>query len=76
MAQIMVKCPVTNHAISTGLDVVSDADFNCLLNVAYHVDCPLCGGSHVWFKHDAWIAGRSSDSPSCEPSVRTPAGRS
>ena len=58
MAEIMIKCPATSHAISTGAAVDSDASFNALLDVAYHVDCPLCGGNHVWFKHDAWIAER------------------
>jgi hypothetical protein len=58
MAEIMIKCPATSHAISTGVAVDSDASFNALLDVAYHVDCPLCGGNHVWFKHDAWIAER------------------
>jgi hypothetical protein len=56
MPELKMKCPVTNHAISTGVRVASDSDFNSLLNVAYHSDCPLCGGNHVWFKHDAWIA--------------------
>ena len=65
MAEIMTKCPVTHHAVSTGIDVASDADFNCLLNAAYHVNCPLCGGSHVWFKHDAWIADRPGTDKQC-----------
>ena len=56
MAKIMTKCPVTGHAISTGVEVDSDGDFNFLLDVAYHIDCPLCGDNHEWFKHDAWIA--------------------
>ncbi len=56
MAQIMIKCPVSNHAISTGVEVDSDADFNSLLDVAYHADCPSCGFNHLWFKHNAWIA--------------------
>ena len=58
MAEIMIKCPLTNHAISTGVQVGSDADFNALLDVAYHIDCPSCSENHVWFKHDAWIAER------------------
>jgi hypothetical protein len=57
MAKVMTKCPVTCHAILTGLEVESDAEFHSLLDVAYHVDCPLCGYNHVWFKRDAWIAG-------------------
>ena len=56
MAKIMTKCAVTGHAISTGIEVNSDEDFNFLLDVAYHIDCPLCGDNHTWFKHDAWIA--------------------
>ena len=30
MAQIMIKCPVSNQAITTGVEVNSDADFNGL----------------------------------------------
>ena len=58
MAQIMIKCPLSNHAIPTGMDVESDAEFNGLVDVAYHVDCPSCGFNHAWFKHDAWIEER------------------
>jgi hypothetical protein len=58
MAETMIKCPATSRAISTGVLVESDAGFNALVDVAYHVDCPSCGGNHVWFKHDAWIAER------------------
>ena len=46
------------RAISTGVAVDLDAGFNALFDVAYHVDCPSCGGNHVWFKHDALIAER------------------
>jgi hypothetical protein len=56
MAKVMIKCPATSHAISTGVEVDSDAAFDSLLGVAYHTDCPLCGNTHTWFKHDAWIA--------------------
>ena len=59
MAEIMIKCPVTNHAISTGIEVASDADFNSLLNVAYHIACPSCGGNHTWYMRDAWIADQA-----------------
>ena len=52
------EMPLISHAISMGIDVASDADFDCLLNVAYHINCRLCGGSDVWFKHNAWIADR------------------
>ena len=43
MAKIMTKCPVTGHAISTGVEVDSDGDFNFLFDVAYHIDCPCAG---------------------------------
>ena len=58
MAQIMIKCPVSNHAIATAVEVKSDADPNGLLDIAYHVNCPSCGFNYVWFKNDAWIAER------------------
>lgn len=55
MAIVMIKCPETAHAIATGVELESDADFDALVDVAYHVDCPLCGDNHVWFKRGAWI---------------------
>ena len=70
MAKVMIKCPATSHAISTGVEVDSDADFNNLLHLAYHVDCPLCRNNHLWVKHDAWIA----EPP--EPRRRQPQRRS
>jgi hypothetical protein len=56
MAAVMIKCPLTPHSFSTGLDVDSDEAFHALLDVAYRTDCPLCGNNHVWFKQNAWIA--------------------
>jgi hypothetical protein len=70
MVEVMIKCPVANHAISTGVEVDSDADFNALLNVAYHIACPSCGGNHTWFKHDAWIAERPESRHVGSPTVR------
>jgi hypothetical protein len=55
MAKLMIKCPVMAHPISTGVEVNSDAEFHSLLDITYHVDCPLCGGSHKWTRLDAWI---------------------
>ena len=55
MAKVMTKCPETAHAIATGVEVESDADFDALADIAYHADCPLCGDNHEWFKCGAWI---------------------
>jgi hypothetical protein len=56
MAMVMIKCPVTSHAIATGVEVESDGGFNSLLDTIFHTQCPLCGNSHAWAKHDAWVA--------------------
>jgi hypothetical protein len=78
MATVMIKCPMTSHCISTGMEVGSDEEFSFLLDVAYHADCPLCGYNHVWFKHDAWVMdsaeGRQTEMPagSIGGSVRNP----
>lgn len=59
MAAVMIKCPLTPHSFSTGLEVDSDEAFHALLDVAYHSDCPLCGNNHIWFKQNAWISDSS-----------------
>ena len=52
MPKVMNRCPVTYHAISTGIEVKSDA----------HTDCPKCGNDHPWSKRDAWIEEAAANS--------------
>jgi hypothetical protein len=56
MAVVMIKCPLTLHAVSTEIKIESDAGFHCLPDITYHLRCPLCGNTHSWTKLDAWIA--------------------
>jgi hypothetical protein len=53
--KVMIKCPETSRAIFTGIEVDRN-DLASLLHVAYHARCPLCGYTHTWWKHDAWLA--------------------
>ncbi len=57
MYRVVVECPSTNKAVYTGL-TTNEAEFPGLLNVPRQVQCPYCGGAHVWFKHDAVVSGR------------------
>lgn len=52
MVKVIVECPATNRAIFTGLRLEGE-EFPALLNIPRQVQCPYCGGSHVWYKHDA-----------------------
>jgi hypothetical protein len=63
----VIKCPVMAHPISTGVEVNSDAEFHSLLDITYHVDCPLCGGSHKWTRLDAWIPDPPSPARKSDP---------
>ena len=54
MVKVVVECPATNRAIFTGLRLEA-GEFPGLLNIPRQVQCPYCGGSHVWYKHDALL---------------------
>jgi hypothetical protein len=55
MAVVRIKCPLTLHGVSTGVELKSDVGFHSLLDITYHLHCPLCGNTHPWTKRDAWI---------------------
>jgi hypothetical protein len=64
MAVVRIKCPLTLHGVSTGVELKSDAGFHSLLDITYHLHCPLCGNTHPWTKRDAWIG---APEPTPEP---------
>lgn len=72
MYKVVVECPSTNKAVYTGL-TMQEADFPALLNVPRQVQCPYCGGSHVWFKHDAVLLDEKAISD--QISLNEPRGR-
>ena len=56
---IMIKCPTTGQAISTGIHI-ERVCFNKMANTLSRSHCPVCGNEHGWWKTDAWLAQRPS----------------
>jgi len=55
MGVVMITCPNTGRAVSTGIE--TDArSFASLSDVPKQSKCPVCGSVHVWWKREAWIA--------------------
>jgi hypothetical protein len=53
MATIMIDCPSTGRAVSTGIETLS---IEPLPTVIAMTQCPVCGRVHKWTKNDAWLA--------------------
>jgi hypothetical protein len=58
MSEIMTKCPVTGHVVSTGLTTHS-VIFDSIPEVDTPMRCAVCGGEHFWTQRSAWVKGRS-----------------
>lgn len=55
MGIVMIRCPATGRAISTGIE--ADAlSFNRTPVFIAHTWCPICKIDHEWFAADAWIS--------------------
>lgn len=54
MGVVMIRCPKTNRAISTGIEV-DRATFNSTTVFFSRAWCPLCRITHGWFAKDAWV---------------------
>jgi hypothetical protein len=50
---LMIKCPSTGRAVSTGIETLA---IEQLPNVVAKATCPACGCVHEWTKADAWLA--------------------
>jgi hypothetical protein len=53
MGIIMIACPSTGHAVSTGIEM---SGFEQLPTVTATMTCSACGRVHRWTKEDAWLA--------------------
>jgi hypothetical protein len=53
MGIVMIKCPSTGHAVSTGIEMSS---MDRLPTVVATAVCSACSGVHEWTKNDAWLA--------------------
>ena len=78
MGTVMIRCPKTRRAISTGIraDV---ATFHATPVFFSQVLCPLCRLTHEWFAKDAWICDplvcdSHSDQCACETELLPQAG--
>jgi len=59
MADILVQCPSTGAAISTGLRT-EWVVLSSLPRIAIPLRCPVCGQTHKWNPQQAW-AGSAAD---------------
>jgi hypothetical protein len=64
MGEVMIRCPATGKAISTGMHI-ERARFGSMPVFFSRSYCPLCGTSHEWFARNAWIC--DSSALDCEP---------
>jgi len=70
MGIVMISCPETRQAISTGIQV-DRATFHSTPVFFSRTLCPLCGKNHEWFAKDAWVcdSGTANCDPNCERQV-------
>lgn len=59
MGTVMIRCPETGRAISTGIEA-DEAHFNCMPVFFAHSYCPFCRTHHEWFARNAWVCESGS----------------
>jgi hypothetical protein len=64
MGIVMILCPKTQRAISTGMQV-DRATFHSTPVFFSRTACPLCRTTHEWFAKDAWVC--DSTAADCDP---------
>jgi hypothetical protein len=65
MGIVMINCPETRRAISTGIQV-DRKTFHATPVFFSRTLCPLCRTTHEWFAKDAWVC--DSADADCSPS--------
>jgi hypothetical protein len=55
MGIVMIKCPRTGEAVSTGLGM-EHIKFEGSTFEDHQMGCRACGHLHIWSKKDAWLA--------------------
>ena len=70
MGIVMILCPKTRRAISTGIRA-DRATFHSTPVFFSRTHCSLCRTAHEWFAKDAWVcdSGVANGDPSCERRV-------
>jgi hypothetical protein len=54
MGLVMIKCPETGRAISTGMEADRER-FRCSPVFFARTFCLICKTSHEWFAREAWV---------------------
>jgi hypothetical protein len=54
MSAMMIRCPLTGRAVSTGIETELSV-FMRLPAVESRLRCPACGEEHVWTRLEAWL---------------------
>lgn len=54
MGFVMIKCPNTGRAISTGMQV-DRSRWGATLVFFSRTFCPMCRIPHEWFAKEAWV---------------------
>jgi hypothetical protein len=54
MGVVMIKCPETGRAISTGMKADRER-FRCSPVFFARTFCLICEASHEWFAREAWV---------------------
>ncbi len=70
MGVVMIRCPETRRAISTGIEA-DRTTFRSTPVFFSHTFCPLCRVTHEWFAGDAWVweSDLPDGAPGCEREV-------
>jgi hypothetical protein len=69
MGIVMINCPKTGRAISTGLKIDAST-FSCVPVFFSRTFCPRCLTQHEWFARDAWVFESNQKSLSVRASER------
>ena len=67
MGIVMIRCPKTRRAISTGIQADRQT-FNATPVFFSRTHCPLCRTTHEWFAKDAWVCDFGA--ADCDPSFQ------
>ncbi len=71
MGAVMIRCPQTGHAISTGYeaDPARFREMPVFFAISY---CPICRADHQWFAGDAWVREQPVDASPWRAAGRSP----
>lgn len=65
MGALMLKCPTTGLAFSTGIQIEEDS-LKQLPETMARSECPHCGGEHIWWTRESHLAADSGANRAAE----------